>query len=100
VPANAAILLHEQQADPEEVVRYLMRYSLSTEREARQRLRFISDPLWRAYIFTYYAGRTLLERWLRRGDQRARYRTLLTEQVYPSLIEGWTIEEERTCVRD
>jgi hypothetical protein len=100
VPTNAALLLHEQQADPEEVVRYLMRYSLCNEQEARQRLRFISDPLWRAYIFTYTAGYMLLKRWLHGGDQTARFRTLLTEQIYPSLIEGWIIEEERTCVRD
>ncbi len=94
---NAALLLHEQHADPEEVVRYIMRYGLRTEREARQQLRFISDPLWRPYIFTYFIGRELLGRWIRRGDRRERFRTVLTEQVFPSLIEGWNLEEERNC---
>ncbi|MCG8351864.1 MAG: hypothetical protein MI924_29210 [Chloroflexales bacterium] len=95
---NAALLLHEQGADPEDVVQYIMRYGLRTEREARQSLRFISTPLWRSYIFTYTAGRTLLGRWLQRGDRAERFRTLLTEPIYPSLIEQWTLEEERNCV--
>jgi hypothetical protein len=95
---NAALLLHEQGKDPEEVMRYIMRYGLRSEKEARQSLRFLSDPLWRAYTFTYDSGRQLLGRWVRRGDRQARFRTLLLEQVYPSLIEQWVLEEEKNCV--
>jgi hypothetical protein len=95
---NAALLLYEQNADPEEVVRYIMRYGLRTEREARQQLRFIQAPLWRAYVFTYHAGRDLLNRWIERGDKQERFRTLLTEQVYPSLIEQWVLEEDKHCL--
>jgi len=94
---NAALLLHEQGKDPEAVVRYIMRYGLRSEQEARQSLRFLSDPLWRAYTFTYDSGRALLGRWVLRGDKQARFRTLLHEQVYPSLIEQWTLEEENNC---
>ncbi|MEI7769970.1 MAG: hypothetical protein WCI67_08290 [Chloroflexales bacterium] len=83
---NAALLLHEQGADPEDVVRYIMRYGLRTEREARQSLRFISTPLWRTYTFTYFVGRDLLGRWIAQGDRPQRFRQLLTEQVYPSMI--------------
>lgn len=89
VGANAALLLHHHGADPEEVMQYIMRYGLSTEREARQRLRFITSPQARAYVFTYHVGRDLLARWLAQGDRTERFRTLLTEQVYPSLIEEW-----------
>lgn len=84
---NAALLLHEQGVDPEEVVRYIMRYGLRTEREARQSLRFINTPLWRTYTFTYFVGRNLLGRWIRAEDTRARFVTLLTEQVYPSQLK-------------
>jgi hypothetical protein len=84
---NAALLLHEQGADPEEVVRYIMRYGLRSEREARQSLRFISTPLWRAYIFTYFMGRELLNSWLAAGDRTARFRQLLTEQIAPSALK-------------
>jgi hypothetical protein len=89
VPSNAALLLHEAGADPEEVVAYLQRYGLSTEAEARQRLRFISDPLWRAYIFTYDVGRELVLNWLGEGPEatrRQRYARLLTEQMTPSQL--------------
>jgi hypothetical protein len=83
---NAALLLHEQGADPEEVVQYIMRYGLRTEREARQSLRFISTPLWRTYTFTYFVGRDLLGRWIGQGDRVERFRQLLTEQIYPSML--------------
>lgn len=83
---NAALLLHEQGADPEDVVRYIMRYGLRSEREARQSLRFISTPLWRTYTFTYFVGRDLLGRWIAQGDRVERFRQLLTEQMYPSML--------------
>jgi hypothetical protein len=97
VRGNAALLLHEQERDAEEVLRYLMRYSLCTEQEARQRLRFITTPLWRAYTFTYFYGEELLRRWLSQGDRVARFGTLLREQLYPSIIEQWVIEESAAC---
>ncbi len=96
VPGNAALLLHGEGRDAEEVVAYLRRYGLSSEQEARQRLRFISDPLWRAYIFTYHVGYELLGAWLGQAPadaRRRRFATLLREQVYPSQIAEWTQRE-------
>ncbi len=92
VPGNAALLLHEEGQDPEDVVAYLQRYGLVAEEEARQRLRFIADPLWRAYIFTYHVGYELISGWLDQApaERQSRFRTLLTEQVYPSQIAAWT----------
>ena len=79
------------------MVAYLRRYGLQAEGEARQRLRFIADPLWRGYVFTYHAGYDLLGAWLEgggEGERAARFRTLLTEQVYPSQVARWVAEEE------
>jgi hypothetical protein len=92
VPGNAALLLHEEGRDPQDVVAYLQRYGLVAEGEARQRLRFIADPLWRAYIFTYHVGYELISAWLDQApaDRHGRFRTLLTDQVYPSQIAAWT----------
>jgi hypothetical protein len=92
VPGNAALLLHEEGRDPEEVVAYLQHYALTTEAEARQRLRFLADPLWRAYIFTYHVGYELISGWLDQApaERHRRFRTLLTGQVYPSQIAAWT----------
>jgi hypothetical protein len=96
VPGNAALLLHEEGAAEAEVVAYLQRYGLLAEGEARQRLRFLADPLWRAYIFTYHAGHDLLGAWLDAapaGERDARFRTLLTEQVSPSQVARWVADE-------
>ena len=74
VRQNAAILLHDRGADPDEVVAYLQRWSLLAEEQARQRMRFLTDPLWRAYTSTYVEGEKLLRPWLagaRPGNERA-----------------------------
>ena len=89
VGANAALLLHAEGASEDEAVAYLARYGLRSEAEARHRLRFIADPMWRAYVFTYHAGRDLLGAWLDAagpGERPARFRALLTDQVTPSLV--------------
>lgn len=89
VPGNAALRLHRDGASPESAVEYLMRYALRSEAEARQTLQFISDPLWRAYIFTYHVGRDLLGKWLDLfpgGERLDRFRSLLTDQVTPFQI--------------
>lgn len=88
VGANAALLLHDQGAGEDEVVAYLMRYGLEDEARARQGLKFIGDPLWRAYIFCYHAGRDLLGAWLDQApaDRNTRIRTLMLEPVTPGQI--------------
>jgi hypothetical protein len=93
VGGNAALLMHREGRPEDEVVRYLMEYGLATEAEARHRLRFIADPLWRPYIFTYHVGRDLLARWLdaaeASGETREfRFVRLLEEQLTPGAIAG------------
>lgn len=90
VSGNAAILFHAEGATEEEAVAYLMRYGLRTEPEARQSFRFIKDPLWRAYVFTYHVGRDLLTRWLdgfAETERQSRFAGLLESQTTPSRIE-------------
>lgn len=100
VSANAGLLLHQDRATEDDVVTYLMRYGLSTETEARHRFRFVSDPLWGPYVFTYHVGRDLLDAWLEREDEpveilsesdrwtrrQTRFRHLLESQVTPSAL--------------
>ena len=64
VRQNAAIMLHDRGVDPEEVIAYQQRWSMASEEQARQRLRFMTDPLWRAYTSTYVEGDRLLRPWL------------------------------------
>lgn len=93
VAGNAALLLHEDGAAPDEVVDYFCRFALESPERARHRFGFISDPLWRAYVFTYHVGHDLLGTWLDSpetqefGDTRQqRFAHLLAAQVTPSAL--------------
>ena len=92
VRQDAALMLHDRGADPDDVLTYLQRWLLISEPRARQMLRFLSDPLWRAYTTTYVEGCRLLRSWL---DARPpaqslsrRYLRLLDEPLIPSGIRA------------
>ncbi len=90
VRQDAAILLHDRGADPDEVIAYLQRWSLVSHERATQQLRFLTHPLWRAYISTYVEGYDLLSRWLddRPADQPVedRFVRLLDEPLTPRAV--------------
>ncbi|MFF3178581.1 DUF885 domain-containing protein [Rhodococcus pyridinivorans] len=90
VRQDAALLLHDRGRSHDEVVEFLQRWSLSSPDRARQSLRFLSSPLWRAYISTYVEGYRLLGSWLGQvpaGAERAdRFRRLLDEPLVPSSL--------------
>ncbi len=90
VRQNAAIMLHDRGADAEDVVGYLRTWGLVDEKRARGQLRFMSDPLWRAYTSTYVEGERLLRPWLdaRPVGQTAmeRFARLLDEPLTPAGI--------------
>ncbi|MFE6860145.1 DUF885 domain-containing protein [Nocardia sp. NPDC057668] len=90
VRQDAALLLHDRGRDADEVAGFLERWSLVTPERARQSLRFLSSPLWRAYISTYVEGYRLLGGWLdaaAAADERSeRFRRLLDEPLTPGAI--------------
>jgi len=92
VRQNAAILLHDRGVDAGEVLAYQRRWSLASEEQARQRLRFMTDPLWRAYTSTYVEGDRLLRPWLEARapgvSALARFQRLLDEPLTPSVIQA------------
>ena len=65
-------MLHDEHRDVDDVVDFLQRWLLVNDERARQMLRFLSSPLWRAYTSTYVEGYRLLRGWLdgaaRRGE--------------------------------
>ncbi|GAA3999372.1 hypothetical protein GCM10022247_19550 [Allokutzneria multivorans] len=90
VRQDAALMLHHHGADPDEVSAFLQRWLLVNEARAKQMLRFLSDPLWRAYTTTYVEGYRLLRAWL---DARPtgqglaeRYGRLLDEPLVPVTV--------------
>src|SRR3954471_3004170 len=90
VRQDAAILLHDRGADPDVVIAHLQRWALVSHDRAAQQLRFLTDPLWRAYISTYAEGFDLLSSWLaaRPAEQPVadRFLRLLDEPLTPAGI--------------
>ncbi|WP_280353124.1 DUF885 domain-containing protein [Nocardia abscessus] len=92
VRQDAALLLHDRGRTHDEVAQFLQTWNLTTPERARQSLRFLSSPLWRAYISTYVEGYRLLGGWLDRAadaDDRAdRFRRLLDEPLTPGAVRA------------
>lgn len=92
VRQDAALMLHDEHRDVDEVVVFLKRWLLVDDQRARQMLRFLSSPLWRAYTSTYVEGYRLLRGWL---DDRPdgvglteRFGRLLDEPLIPSALRA------------
>ncbi|OKH76603.1 hypothetical protein EB73_02475 [Mycobacterium sp. SWH-M3] len=92
VRQDAALMLHDEHRDVDDVVEFLKRWLLVNDERARQMLRFLSSPLWRAYTSTYIEGYRLLRGWLdaRPADVSltARFGRLLDEPLIPSTLRG------------
>jgi hypothetical protein len=90
VRQDAALLLHDRGADAAEVAAFVQRWSLVSADRAAQQIRFLTHPLWRAYISTYVEGYDLLSRWLaaRPAGQSVaeRFVRLLDEALTPATI--------------
>ena len=93
VRQDAALMLHDEHRDVDDVVDFLKRWLLVNDERARQMLRFLSSPLWRAYTSTYVEGYRLLRGWLearprRRQRSTERFGRLLDEPLIPSSAAG------------
>jgi hypothetical protein len=92
VRQDAALMLHDEHRDADEVAAFLRRWLLVNDTRANQMLRFLSSPLWRAYTSTYVEGYRLLRRWL--DDRPAgvslaeRFGRLLDEPLIPSALRA------------
>ena len=90
VRQDAALMLHDEHRDGDEVAAFLRRWLLVDDTRARQMLRFLSSPLWRGYTSTYVEGYRLLRAWL--DDRPAsvslaeRFGRLLDEPLIPSAL--------------
>jgi hypothetical protein len=86
---NAAFMMYDQKKSAREIKEYAHTYGLNTEQEADHLIRFISNPLDRSYIFTYFAGRELLEDLFARGDRDGSFARLLAEPITPGQVRRW-----------
>ncbi len=92
VRQDAALMLHDEHRDADDVVAFLQRWLLVDDTRARQTLRFLSSPLWRAYTSTYVEGYRLLRGWLDDRpagvDLTERFGRLLDEPLIPSALRA------------
>lgn len=92
VRQDAALMLHDEHRDVDEVAAYLRRWLLVDDTRARQMLRFLSSPLWRAYTSTYVEGYRLLRTWLDGAPAGVavteRFARLLDEPLIPSALRA------------
>ena len=92
VRQDAALMLHDEGRSLDDVALFLERWSLSTPERARQSLKFLSSPLWRAYTSTYVEGYRLLGGWLDEvpvgAERTERFRRLLDEPLVPSSLRA------------
>ncbi|MCV7255574.1 DUF885 domain-containing protein [Mycobacterium hackensackense] len=92
VRQDAALMLHDEHRDVDEVVAYLSTWLLTSETRARQMLKFLSSPLWRAYTSTYVEGYRLLRGWLDARPAEVslteRFGRLLDEPLIPSALRA------------
>jgi hypothetical protein len=90
---NAAFMFHDQKKSTDEIISYLQKYEMSTQEEANKAIQFISNPLYRSYIFTYHIGYDLLEELFSIADRDQYFARLLEEPVTPGQIREWIKNE-------
>lgn len=80
VLCNAAFLMEEGRPI-NEVINYVMKYTLCSEEQAYYSIKVLQRPFCESYIFTYYHGRILLESALYGPNSNINLKRLLTEQI-------------------
>ncbi len=92
VSGNAALLLHREGWTPQKAQAYLERYGLRTPKEASQSMKFLTNPLFRSYVFNYAMGKALLAPLFEGPDAVANFGRLLSEPFTPSQVRHWLSE--------
>ena len=89
VSGNAALLLLSEGRPPSEVQAYVEHYGLRTPEEASHSMRFLTNRLFRSYVFNYAVGKALLAPLLEGPDALGNFERLLSEPFTPSQIRSW-----------
>ncbi|MEJ2864961.1 DUF885 domain-containing protein [Actinomycetospora flava] len=81
VRQDAALMLHDEHRDADEVVAHLRRWLLVDEARARRMLEFLAHPRWRTHTTTYVEGARLLRPWLLGAEDDAPPREVVTARL-------------------
>jgi hypothetical protein len=79
---NAALMIHSDNAERSDAVRYLMDMGLNTRERAEKQIEFITHPLFSPYIFNYHQGKEIVRAAYENIDPTVFY----THQLCPSNI--------------
>ena len=60
IGVDVALRIHEDGMSDEDAVAWGMKWGVTTEARARQGVRFVTDPTWRAYTICYSTGEDLV----------------------------------------
>lgn len=86
VSTNAAILFHSGELNQTQTVDYLQTYGLLSKERSAKSFEFLTNPLFRSYVFTYTMGYDLIDSAVAGQDKLPLFKRLLTEQILPSAI--------------
>jgi len=89
IVGNAAFMMYDQNKSKEEISLYLQKYNLATEKRVQKNIDFISNPLYRSYIFTYHVGQDLFEELFTHVDRDEYFGRILEQPVTPHQIRQW-----------
>ncbi len=81
---NAALHAHVDNWSDVELVEYIMQFGFYSEERCRQSLKFIRNPLWRTFYFTYTIGEDIIKKRFGERPSPKDFRTLLTKPILPS----------------
>jgi hypothetical protein len=86
VAANMALMRHERGADEDELAAYASRWTLQPPDRIEKLVAWVCTQPCRGYVVTYPAGLRLARGFV--GDDPARFKRLLTEQLVPDDLRG------------
>ena len=91
---NAALMIYEKRLNTEDARQYFIEEGVYDEKESERGMRFVLDPLWRTYIFTFYDGeRIVSDAWKRAresGKEEQFLQVLYKEENCPTTFKEKT----------
>ena len=61
-----------------------MKFDVHSENHIKQQLKFIRDPLWSMYVFTYFIGEKMIKKKYGERPSLDNFEKLLTHPILPS----------------
>jgi hypothetical protein len=77
IRANAALMVHEKHLDVDEARKFLLDVGAYEGNESELGMRWLLDPFWRAYLFTYHEGTKIVSEAWKRAKEAGKEQQIL-----------------------